>query len=323
MPASKTIDGRQILAGAVTPVTVVDPIIAITDPVVVESVTDPVTIVQPITVQGTVIIDPASTSSVRFIDENGTAYGIEHVNNKPRVSSIPYLFDIAGGNIADHEPISRYGHNEDVGTAWETVHDASTLRHYLAAAERLQVASTDADDDGAPIGNGARTVMITGLDSNYDFITETVTMNGVANVLTDASFLRVLQMNVVTAGATGYNEGTITASNNADTVVLDQMGPQENQSHYAGYTVPNGYTAYIVQAMATEGSNKGSQFGLWARLFGGVWTMQRTVVLIQSSIVQSMQLPIRIPAKTDIEVRARGILAGANVTAGFDGWVET
>ena len=267
---------------------------------------------------GSLTIDGA----LYLLDENGTAYGVKHVDNKPRVSSMPYTYDIAEGNVADHTAIRRFGHNDTVGTAWETVYHTSDLRTYLTAAERLQIASTDTDDDGSPAGDGARTVTITGLDGDYAALSETVTMNGQSNVLTDASFLRVATISVTTAGATGYNEGTITVSNNADNTVLDQIDPMENESHCACYTVPAGYTAYIVQAMATEASSKGSQFGFWIRTFGGLWAMKRTIVMLDSNIVLPVPMPMKLPEKTDIEIRAYAILAGANVTAGFEGWVE-
>ena len=138
-------------------------------------------------------------------------------------------YDIAKGNVADCYALRAFGHNEVVAAAWETVHCASTLRTYLAAGERLQIVSTDAEDDGVG-GDGARTLTITGLDDNYDPLVETVTMKGVGNSLTDSYFLRVLNMTVATAGDTGYNEGDITASNNADTVVLDMMHIQHNKS---------------------------------------------------------------------------------------------
>lgn len=258
----------------------------------------------------------------RFIDENGVPYGVKHIDNKPRVSAMPYLYDIAEDNIPGHYAIREFGHNGVVAAAWETVHSASTLRTYLAAGERLQITSTDAADDGAPAGDGARTVTIFGLDDNYDLLTETVTMNGVANVLTDASFLRVTGMTVATAGVTGYNEGDITASNNADAIVLDMMEAQHNKSLAAVYTVRAGYTGYITLIMASEASLKGSEFGLWVRLFGGVWQIRKSIVLLGSSFVLPMSVPLQLPEKTDVEMRCHGILAGANVSAGFEGWFE-
>ena len=147
-------------------------------------------------------------------------------------------------------------------------------------------------------------------------------MNGGANVLTDASFLRVFGMYTATAGVTGYNEGAITASNNADTIILDMMGIQNNKSLSAAYTIRAGYTGYVTLAMATESSTKGCNFGFWVRAFGGLWTKQRAVVLLDSSIVMPITVPMKLPEKTDVEIRGRGVLAAANVTAGFEGWIE-
>jgi len=261
-------------------------------------------------------------SDVHLLDENDVAYGVKHVDSKIRTSSMPYLYDIAVGNISGHEPVRRFGYNPDVSTNWETTCGLSTLQPYLTSAERLQVASDDAADDGDPPGTGAHSVLVSGLDENYDRISETVTLNGTTNVMTDASFLRVLCVTVVAAGSTGSNEGTITVSNNANDTVLAQIEIGENNALCASYTVPNGYTFYVVQIMAAEGSTKGSQLALWKRVHGGLWTIVRRNVLLDDSIVLTMPMPVVVTAKTDIEMRVRGILAGAMVAGGFEGWIE-
>ena len=258
-----------------------------------------------------------------LVDNTGVPYGVKQIDGKIRTSSMPYLYDIAEGHVPGHTALRISGLNSNVAAAWETVHHPSTLRTYLTAAERLQVTSTAAADDGAPLGTGARTVTISGLDANYVALSETVIMNGVANVLTDASFLRIQSVHVATAGTTGYNEGTITVSDFADAIVLDQIEIQENQSMAAAYTVPAGYMAYIVQALATESSSKGCEFGFWVRPFGGLWAQQRGIVLLDSGIVVPNWIPMVLPEKTDVEIRARALLAGAVVTAAFDGWIET
>lgn len=40
-------------------------------------------------------------------DENGLAYGVKQIDGKPRVSSMPYLYDIAEGNVTGHVPFSK------------------------------------------------------------------------------------------------------------------------------------------------------------------------------------------------------------------------
>ena len=258
--------------------------------------------------------------AIRLIDTDGEQFALKHVDNKPRVSSMPYLYDISEGNVSDHEALRRFGHNESVGTAWESVNHHGGLATYLSSAERLQIASSDVKDD--VVGVGARTLRISGLDGDYTEISETVDLDGTTNVLTDSSFLRVHTLTVLSVGSENKNAGDITASNNADSAVLMLLGEEENESLCACYTVPADHTAYVVQAMATEASSKGSEFGFFVKPFGGLWYMKRTIVLLDSNIVLPMPVPMKLTEKTDIEIRARGILAGAHVTAGFTGWIE-
>lgn len=78
---------------------------------------------------------------------------------------------------------------------------------FPAAAATLGVASTSVNDTSA--GTGARTVLIDGLDSNYDRMTEVITLNGQTKVTTTKSFLRINDATVLTVGSLGWNEGTI------------------------------------------------------------------------------------------------------------------
>ncbi len=100
---------------------------------------------------------------VKPVDENGVAYGVKHIENKPRVSSMPYLYDVAEGNIPDHMAINKFGHNNAVGTTWETIWTGSNLYPYMTVADQLEVLSDDANDDDAD--TGAWTVQLSGLDA--------------------------------------------------------------------------------------------------------------------------------------------------------------
>ena len=75
--------------------------------------------------------------------------------------------------------------------------------------QTLSVVSASAND--ASGGTGARTVEIQGLDSNWNLLTETVTMNGLTPVVTTQEhFLRVFRARVVTAGSLQSNAAQIT-----------------------------------------------------------------------------------------------------------------
>jgi len=257
---------------------------------------------------------------VELVDEAGVAYGVKHIENKVRVSSMPYLFDIAEGSVPDHQGIRRFGHNADVGTSFEVVAPVGGLVPYLTAAETLQVVSGDANDDDAD--TGAWTMQINGLDSAYALQSEVVTLNGTSNVETAKAYLRVWQAVVLTAGTTGTNEGIISIKNHAAGATLLAVPVGVSQSHTARITVPAGKTFYLASWYASESSSKGVEVHLFVRNFGAVWRSVRITVLLDSVFYQPSTLPLVITEKSDIEIRAKGILAGANVTAGFDGWWE-
>jgi len=128
------------------------------------------------TIQGDEL-NPIQRVDIRYTDENGNAYGIKQVNNKIRVSSMPYLYDISEGNISGHEPFILIGKNGDVDAATETLWGVGG--GYVPPAPRMQmeVVSSDAEDTGVVIKNGTS-----------DSITEVATVDGGRSMtLTDAA----------------------------------------------------------------------------------------------------------------------------------------
>jgi len=257
-----------------------------------------------------------------MMDENGVPYGVRNVTNKILVSSMPYTYDIARGTITGRQAVRRFGHNLDVGTSAETVSHIGTVMYYPAAAEILKIKSDDADDDGAPAGAGARTVWIQGLDNNYELIQDTVTMDGTTAVDTNVAFLRVLMMKVVTAGASGFNEGVITAYGADGTSKIIAIGAEENRAHSASFTVPANQTLYIIGMTIGDASLKGAEVGLYTRTFGGLWENTRPYDVMDAVVVFPLFVPLRFLEKTDIEMRTTALSAGAVVVAGFVGWRE-
>lgn len=100
---------------------------------------------------------------------------------------------------------------------------------------------------GRAAGTGAHTVRITGLDTNYAEITEDVALNGATPVNTTNSYLRVNEMKVIDAGSGGVNAGAITATAATDSTVSATIAIGNNIAYNAVYTVPAGYTAYIMR----------------------------------------------------------------------------
>lgn len=272
----------------------------------------------PVPVSGNVV----ATGYTGMLDEDGAEWGVRNVNNKIYALCKPYGHDVAEGNLPSITPVRRFGHNHDVGTAEETVSHIGAVMYYPDAAEILKIKSDDADDDGAPVGDGARTVWIQGLDDNYEIITDTITMNGTTAVNSNVAFLRVFKMQVVTYGASGLNEGEITAYGVDGTSKIISIHDAENESHSASFTVPADQVVYITELVITSAGSKGADLRLYMRSIGGAFFLKRAFSIFNTGLVIAIDMPLKIVAETDIEIRAEGIIAGAIVSAGFAGWRE-
>lgn len=270
---------------------------------------------------------PAGGNNIGDVDVqtiNGVAPAF--VGTKMRVSSMPYLYDIAEGNVADHFSINKFGFNPTVGATEETIWEESAAYAYLAAASQLTVSSSDVDDDAGD--TGARTVELFGLDANYDLINETITLDGQNPVTTVESYLRIYRMIVRTAGTTGSNEGIIYAGTGAVVAgvpanVFATITIGHNQTLMALFTIPRDHTGYMVSMFGSTGiTNKTTQLMMYVRPFGEVFQLKRIHHIIESETDHTFQLPEIIPGRADIEIRALASGGGGAVSAGFDLWYE-
>jgi hypothetical protein len=98
------------------------------------------------------------TQASKFVDQDGTPYGVKHVQNKPRVSSMPYLYDIAEGNVIGHKAWDKIGYNPTMAkTVEEDIWSASSLYTWPIAADGWDVLSANAADGGVSIFDGTST----------------------------------------------------------------------------------------------------------------------------------------------------------------------
>lgn len=121
-----------------------------------------------------------------------------------------FLYSIQRGQVIGYTYMTFHGFCTEASTTFfNTIWSAHAPSKYnfLAAAQVLQLSSTNANDTAA--GTGARTVLIIGLDANYDQISEVVTLNGTTAVNTVNSYLRINRMDCQTYGTDRRNRGDI------------------------------------------------------------------------------------------------------------------
>ena len=238
----------------------------------------------------------------------------------------PFYLQVARNQISFHKSNFKFGFNADVDDSLETVWAQGGLYSYLTSASVLKVSSSSTADTSA--GTGARTVELSGLDTNYDEISETVTLNGQTAVNTTNEYLRINRMVVRSAGSGGQNAGVIYAGTGTVTTGVPAnkyatIAIGDNQTVMALWTVPRGYTAYLLQTditVATTQNNKYCTVHLVSRPNGEVFQIKDKFVKAESSVHQTYTIPLKFEEKTDIEVRAIGDSSGADIaiSAGLD-----
>jgi len=242
----------------------------------------------------------------------------------PYVSQTQYgkneLFElqVARGQIQGHRNVTVFGFNGDVDQTQVSVWPLPSLITFPAAALQMTVSSTSANDTAA--GTGARTVVVQGLDANYNEVTETVTLNGQTAVTMSASLLRVNYAYVATAGsgnsAAGdiyIGTGTVTAGVPATT--YDIIKFDYNVTTTGSYTVPAGYTAYVSQGLFSTGQPSGTTQVQGRLLTRGLNNIRMTAALttLNNGVANYVfEYPLAVPEKTTIEATA---IASANNNA--------
>lgn len=221
-----------------------------------------------------------------------------------------YGIQIHEGQWHGEKPLFKFGLNPAVGTDSETIWEQGGVYAYPSSAISMKVSSSDANDDAA--GTGARTVEVFGLDGDYNEINETVSLDGQTAVSTTIEFLRVFRVIVRSAGSGGTNAGdiyvgtgTVTAGVPATKYAKILVG--EGQTLMALWTVPAGYTGYILRSTFSSGTtatNKYAEVRLKVRPLGEVFQTKTAVTINQALYEMEYDLPIKVTEKSDIEARA-------------------
>ncbi len=257
---------------------------------------------------------------IHFLDERGRPYGVPHVDNKPRMSAMPYSHEVGMGRVPGCMPLLKFGHNPNVGDSWETIWSEGGIYQYLSSAEILKVSSTDGNDTAA--GDGARIIELFGLNRDYLRQTETISLNGQSPVSTAKSYLRIDRAIVRSAGDSGWNIGAINVKDNADSVVLLTVEPELNQTLMALTTVPMGCIGYLIDWYASSSSitPRLVELALFIRPFGEVFQIKSHVEVSQAAYRDDLRFPMVIEPKSDIEVRGKAAASGGVISAGFRMW---
>lgn len=235
----------------------------------------------------------------------------------------PFELQVSRGLVAGHRAIVVFGYNFDVDTTEATVWPYTGKLTYPSVAVQISVSSSNANDTAA--GTGARTVLLSGLDGNYNEIRETVTLNGQTAVTTSLSYIRITSGRVMTAGSSNgalgdiyFGTGTVTAG--VPATVYNLIKYDYNTTITAHYTIPAGYTGYLMQGLFSAGQSGGSSSVRGRLMSKGPNGVRHTeaVTTVNNGVADyAFEYPLAIPEKTDIEATAAGISQNNEASAMF------
>jgi hypothetical protein len=217
--------------------------------------------------------DPPPDTSIVWVDSTNDRLmikitdGAGNTRTYTLAPATDYFVEVQRGNITGETMVHKSGRNSAVPNgSFEFVNLLGFTAWPLSAATTVRIkAGGDAADDSG--GNGAREVTVQGIDSNFAELNEAITTNGVnASTATTASFWRIYSAWVSSAGVYGAaNTAAVTIENSGGGTDLLQIGVEEGQSQFAGWTVPTGKTAYLMSVHVIVDGNKAADVRMFTR----------------------------------------------------------
>jgi len=227
--------------------------------------------------------------------------------------SEPFYLKVAQGEVSGHTSVHKFGANFDidVGSSPESIWTYGGLYPWdsLSSPEILYVKSDNAADTSS--------IVVQGLDEDWNAVAETVQMAGTTPVATSNTFRRVYRMQY----NHGYpNQGTITAhvTSGSGTVVA-HIEEQYAQTLMTVYTVPAGYTGYMLNLDASLNKGEDGNLRIFQRPFGESFKIAHMAEIYERSYRYDFSVPLKFIEKTDIDFRLAEVeTSNTRVTANFD-----
>lgn len=204
-------------------------------------------------------------------------------------------FAIAKGEVADNSLVHVTGYNSDVDVASnETVWNAGGLYPWSVwdTTRLITVVSSSTSDTGS--------VVVSGLDADYNQIVEEIDFNGTTSGTGSVQFKRV--SSAVYKNGSANNVGNITLTANGNTIGLIEIGI--GQTLNGIYTVPAEHTAFIIAGDFSVHKAKDAQVRFFIRPFGQSFRITHIGEAFEQTYRYDFPVPVAMPEKTDLDVQA-------------------
>lgn len=237
------------------------------------------------------------------------------VNNYFDNSELAERVFIANGQVFNTSFNHKFGavpamSQNTTGTIWDK---NDTLYPWSAfnTPGTLTVSTTTANGSLSTLDNG-KSITIEGLDSNYEPVSETITISGNSGTGTTL-FKRVFRAYTSAANLTQFRVS-------ADGSEVLRINISKSQTLMSIYTVPKNYNAFITKIGCTAESDADGTGQMFIRYRGsGAFRISHQFEVTGGGPYQyEFTIPIKIPEKTDVDVRMTTRSNNGSYTAVFD-----
>lgn len=210
------------------------------------------------------------------------------------VDSPHAMLEIASERMPEVVPVNIFGFSRTVGTTFQTIWNDGGQYVHPSAAVQMSCVSTSASD--------TMTIVISGLDANYETIAEIVQLNGTTPVTTTNSFYRINSATILS----GSNVGDITVSEGGTEYASIEATLGTTQA--CVYTVPADHSLYIFRISLTSGTVNSNKYITYRNRVDS--STGRVLRVAEATFQLNMQtfdrqIPFRIAPKSDFQFEAK------------------
>ena len=239
---------------------------------------------------------------------------IDNDNPLP-VLNKPFYLQVAQGLVPGYSNNHKFGavpsmSTNTTGTVWD-IEDTVYPWAALDTPSVINVERNNASDNGL-------IVTVQGLDSDYNYIEEDITITGADQVGTTL-FRRVNRAFITDDGSSNAGDIDIEAGAAGGTTVA-RITQGFGQTLMGAFTVPAGKTGYILGISATAQASADASGFLYTSTPGQTFTIKHTWEFSGAggSYDHTFNVPCKVLEKTDLDIRARTRTNNGRYTVSFD-----
>jgi len=224
-----------------------------------------------------------------------------------------FKLNVSRNKVRGAKPIHKFGavpemSQNTTGTVWDKNDTIYPWSAFVSAG--VIVAQT------VNLSDNGKKVIVFGLDSDCNEISEEFTLSSTGNITGTVEFLRVYRA-YIAEGDT--NVGSITFQKSGVDVILITAG--KGQTLMGIYTIPAGYDGYIYQGTSSAETGADATGDVYFRYFGeNGFRIGHTFEVSGAGGEYNYQFafPLKLPEKSDIDIRVTTRTNNGRYTTAFD-----